>query len=81
MHHDTTLSSTVPVLGASLANDHVPRVNLPWLSTLVTDPAAAHLHFENLTSLVSVPVCTGAWGEEDMVEHYLVGIGVRARTS
>jgi len=65
----------MPMLSACLTNDRVSRVDLSRLSTFVTDPAATHLDFEDLTSFMGVPVSAGARREEDVVEHYFVGIG------
>lgn len=75
MHHNTSLRRPVPMLRPRLTNNHIPHVNTPWLSAPITDPARAHLDFENLPVFVGVPVGPGGRGEEDVVKHYFCGVG------
>lgn len=65
----------MPMLSTGLTNDDISSMNLPWLPTSVTDPTRTHLHFQDLTALMGVPVCAGCWREEDVVEHNLGRVG------
>lgn len=65
----------MPMLRPGLTNNHITRLDLSWLPASIADPASAHLDFKYLSAFVCVPVGTGAGREEDVVEHYLLGIG------
>lgn len=69
MHQHTPIISTMPMRRPSRTRHNVPDTNSLRLPTLVADPAAPRLHFQDLTILMRVPVCACPRQEGDVVAH------------